>query len=122
METTTRKRHRRTAEERLADLEAKRQQLEARMNEQLRKFEEQKRRLQENPKLKRERDAQRRMLVDRISRLANGWEPTQILAAVAEVYERVGQNEAQLQALHQRGEALMQELKPRRGRRPRNSM
>ncbi len=122
MEKTKQKRHRRTAEERLADLEAKRQQMEARMREQMSKIEEQKRRLQENPKLKRERDAQRRMLVDRISRLANGWEATQILAAVAEVYEKADGNEAKMSALHARGEELMRELKPRRGRRPRNSI
>ncbi|MEL5849076.1 MAG: hypothetical protein U7M05_06875 [Candidatus Igneacidithiobacillus chanchocoensis] len=122
MENTSRKRHRRSAEERLADLEAKRQQMEARLREQMAKLEEQKRRLQENPKLKRERDAQRRMLVDRISRLASGWEATQILAAVAEIYEKVDGNEAKMQELHKRGEALMQELKPRRGRRPRNSI
>ncbi len=121
MENTGRKRHRRTAEERLADLEAKRQQMEARMREQLAKIETQKRMLQENPKLRRERDAQRRALLDRISRLASGWEATQILAAVAEVHERVGDSPAQLEALNQRGEALMQELKPKRGRKPRGS-
>jgi len=119
METTVKKRHRRTAEERLADLEAKRQQMEMRLREQLAKIEAQKRSLQENPRLRREREAQRRALMDRIQRLVPEWEPAQILAAVAEVRDHSGGNVAQLEALKQRGEQLMQELKPKRGRKPR---
>ncbi|AEK59265.1 MULTISPECIES: hypothetical protein [Acidithiobacillus] len=122
METTVKKRHRRTAEERLADLEAKRQQTEMRLREQLAKIEAQKRSLQENPRLRREREAQRRALLDRITRLVPEWEPTQILAAVAEVRDHSGGNEAQLQALKERGEQLMQELKPKRGRKPRAAL
>ncbi len=122
METTVKKRHRRTAEERLADLEAKRQQTEMRLREQLAKIEAQKRSLQENPRLRREREAQRRALLDRITRLVPEWEPTQILAAVAEVRDHSGGNAAQLQALKERGEQLMQELKPKRGRKPRAAL
>ncbi|MGK9449756.1 hypothetical protein ACSSZE_00590 [Acidithiobacillus caldus] len=122
MEPTVKKRHRRTAEERLADLEAKRQQTEMRLREQLAKIEAQKRSLQENPRLRREREAQRRALLDRITRLVPEWEPTQILAAVAEVRDHSGGNEAQLQALKERGEQLMQELKPKRGRKPRAAL
>ena len=46
----------------------------------------------------------------------------QILAAVAEVRDRVGGNDHLLGELNHRGDALMQELKPRRGRRPRSAI
>ncbi|MBE7566129.1 hypothetical protein HF670_00790 [Acidithiobacillus thiooxidans] len=122
MESQTKKRHRRSAEERLADLEEKQRQTELRLREQLAKIEQQKKSLQENPRAKREREAQRRSLMDRISRLVPDWEPTQILAAIAEVRDRVGDNHHALQELDSHGNALMQELKPRRGRRPRSAL
>ncbi|MBU2759875.1 hypothetical protein [Acidithiobacillus sulfurivorans] len=122
MESQTKKRHRRSAEERLADLEEKQRQTELRLREQLAKIEQQKKSLQENPRAKREREAQRRSLMDRISRLVPDWEPTQILAAIAEVRDRVGDNHHALQELESHGNALMQELKPRRGRRPRSAL
>ncbi|PKY11964.1 hypothetical protein B1757_01015 [Acidithiobacillus marinus] len=122
MEAQTKKRHRRSAEERLADLEEKQRQTEMRLREQLAKIEQQKKSLQENPRAKREREAQRRSLMDRISRLVPDWEPTQILAAIAEVRDRVGDNQSALQELESHGNALMQELKPRRGRRPRTAL
>lgn len=122
MEAQVKKRHRRSAEERLADLEEKQRQTEMRLREQLAKIEQQKRTLQENPRARRERETQRRSLMDRISRLVPEWEPAQILAAVAEVRDRVGDNQHQLGELGARGNALMQELKPRRGRRPRSAI
>ncbi|MEY2334859.1 hypothetical protein GL267_013220 [Acidithiobacillus ferrianus] len=122
MEAQVKKRHRRSAEERLADLEEKQRQTEMRLREQLAKIEQQKRTLQENPRARRERETQRRSLMDRISRLVPEWEPAQILAAVAEVRDRVGDNHHQLGELGARGNALMQELKPRRGRRPRSAI
>ncbi|MBU2784660.1 MAG: hypothetical protein ACYC45_04745 [Acidithiobacillus ferriphilus] len=122
MEAQAKKRHRRTSEERLADLEEKQRQTEMRLREQLAKFEQQKRSLQENPRARREREAQRRSLMDRISRLVPDWEPAQILAAVAEVRGRVGDDSHLLGELDDRGNALMQELKPRRGRRPRSAI
>jgi chromosome segregation ATPase len=122
MEAQTKKRHRRSAEERLADLEEKQRQTEMRLREQLAKIEQQKKSLQENPRAKREREAQRRSLMDRISRLVPDWEPTQIIAAVAEVRNRVGDNSHALKELESQGDALMQELKPRRGRRPRSAI
>ncbi|MBU2737369.1 hypothetical protein [Acidithiobacillus concretivorus] len=122
MESQTKKRHRRSAEERLADLEEKQRQTELRLREQLAKIEQQKKSLQENPRAKREREAQRRSLMDRVSRLVPDWEPTQILAAIAEVRDRVGDNHHALQELESHGNALMQELKPRRGRRPRSAL
>ncbi len=122
MESQTKKRHRRSAEERLADLEEKQRQTELRLREQLAKIEQQKKSLQENPRAKREREALRRSLMDRISRLVPDWEPTQIIAAIAEVRDRVGENSHALQELETRGNALMQELKPRRGRRPRSAL
>ncbi|MBE7561891.1 hypothetical protein H7F10_02725 [Acidithiobacillus sp. HP-6] len=122
MESQTKKRHRRSAEERLADLEEKQRQTELRLREQLAKIEQQKKSLQENPRAKREREAQRRSLMERISRLVPDWEPTQILAAIAEVRDRVGDNHHALQELDSHGNALMQELKPRRGRRPRSAL
>lgn len=122
MESQTKKRHRRSAEERLADLEEKQRQTEMRLREQLAKIEQQKKSLQENPRAKREREAQRRSLMDRVSRLVPDWEPAQILAAIAEVRDRVGDNHHALQELESHGNALMQELKPRRGRRPRSAL
>ncbi|MGC9215075.1 hypothetical protein [Acidithiobacillus sp.] len=122
MEAQVKKRHRRSSEERLADLEEKQRQTEMRLCEQLAKIEQQKRSLQENPRARREREAQRRSLMDRISRLVPDWEPAQILAAVAEVRDRVGGNDHLLGELNHRGDALMQELKPRRGRRPRSAI
>ncbi|WP_414040299.1 hypothetical protein ACJU26_14470 [Acidithiobacillus sp. M4-SHS-6] len=122
MESQTKKRHRRSAEERLADLEEKQRQTEMRLREQLAKIEQQKKSLQENPRVKREREAQRRSLMDRISRLVPDWEPAQILAAIAEVRDRVGDSRPALQELESHGNALMQELKPRRGRRPRSAI
>ncbi|MFA7495198.1 MAG: hypothetical protein AB7C98_04350 [Acidithiobacillus sp.] len=122
MEAQTKKRHRRSAEERLADLEEKQRQTEMRLREQLAKIEQQKKSLQENPRAKREREAQRRSLMDRISRLVPDWEPAQIVAAVAEVRNRVGDNSHALKELESQGDALMQELKPRRGRRPRSAI
>ncbi|BBF64939.1 MULTISPECIES: hypothetical protein [Acidithiobacillus] len=122
MEAQVKKRHRRSSEERLADLEEKQRQTEMRLREQLAKIEQQKRSLQENPRARREREAQRRSLMDRISRLVPDWEPAQILAAVAEVRDRVGSNDHLLGELNHRGDALMQELKPRRGRRPRSAI
>ena len=57
-----------------------------------------------------------------MSRLVPDWEPAQILAAVAEVRGRVGDDSHLLGELDDRGNALMQELKPRRGRRPRSAI
>ena len=119
---TMKKRRRRSAEERLLELEEKQRQTETKLREQLAKLEQQKRSLQESPRIRREREMQKRALMERISRMVPEWEATQILAAIAEVRDRVGEHGDLLGELAQRGETLMEAFKPRRGRRPRATL
>jgi len=109
------KRIRRTAEERLADLERKKQELLARQQEQLAKLEEQKRRLTQTPALRKERLEKQKRLYRALALLAPQWDERQVIAAV----EKCLSEDAE--ALASRGAELLAEHgKTRRGRKPKN--
>ena len=113
------RRRRRSPEERLRDLEEKQRLVEAKLRDQLARIEKAKRTLQESPRARKEREAEQRVLMDRISRLVPDWEPKQVLAAVARVRQESESRPDLMGELAFQGGELMQSLRPRRGRRPR---
>ncbi|WP_312283475.1 hypothetical protein [Candidatus Igneacidithiobacillus taiwanensis] len=109
------KRIRRTAEERLAELDRKKQEILARQQEQLAKLEEQKRRLTQTPALRKERLEKQKRLYRALAILAPQWDERQVIAAV----EKCLSEDAE--ALASRGDQLLAEHgKARRGRKPKN--
>ena len=116
---TERKRHRRTAEERLADLEAKRQQTEARLREQLAKIDEQKRRLAQSPAVRKTQMENQKRFERALQKLAPDLDHRHFIAIIADAVDG-GFN---ADALAEKGEALLAEHgKARRGRRPRSAV
>jgi len=102
------KRRRRTAEERLADLEAKRQQMEAKLREQLAKIDEQRKAQMENQK----------RFERAVQKIAPDLDHRHFIAIIADAVESGFDTDA----MADRGESLLQEHgKARRGRRPRSA-
>ena len=106
---------RRSAEQRLADLEKKQLEIMERQKAAIAKIEEQKRRLLQTPSSKKERIEQEKRFARALQALVPEWDMRHVIAAVelaiAEDMER----------LLDRGEKLLEEHgKARRGRRPRN--
>ncbi len=111
------KRRRRTAEERLADLEVKRQQMEMRMREQLAKIEEQKRRLAQSPALRKAEMENQKRFERAVKVIAPDFDHRHFVAIIAEAVDRG----VDADALAEKGEALLVEHgKAKRGRRPRS--
>ncbi len=112
------KRRRRTAEERLADLEAKRQQMEAKLREQLAKIDEQKRRLAQSPAVRKAQMENQRRFERAVQKLAPDLDHRHFIAIIADAVESGFDTDA----MADRGESLLQEHgKARRGRRPRSA-
>ncbi len=114
-DTPRKKRMRRTAEERLAELERKKQEILARQQEQLARIEQQKRRLTQTPALRKERIENQKRLSRALAQLAPHWDERQVIAAVEKCLSE------DTEALATRGTALLAEHgKARRGRKPKN--
>lgn len=113
--TETKKRHRRTVEERVADLERKRIELLDKQRAMLAQIEEQKKRLENRGSGRKEKVENQKRFERAVAILANGWDYRHFIAVVAEAAEK----DLDTDALAQKGEALLEEHgKPRRGRRP----
>ncbi|AIA55639.1 hypothetical protein [Acidithiobacillus caldus] len=112
------KRRRRTAEERLADLEAKRQQMEAKLREQLAKIDEEKRRLAGSPSLRKAQMENQKRFERAVQEIAPDLDHRHFIAIIADAVESGFDTDA----MADRGESLLQEHgKARRGRRPRSA-
>ena len=112
------KRRRRTAEERLADLEAKRQQMEAKLREQLAKIDEEKRRLAKSPALRKAQMENQKRFERAVQKIAPDLDHRHFIAIIADAVESGFDTDA----MADRGESLLQEYgKARRGRRPRSA-
>ena len=119
MTEATKKRHRRSAEERLADLEAKRQQMEAKLREQLAKIDAEKRRLVQSPAVRKAQMENQKRFERAVQRLAPDLDHRHFIAIIADAAERG----VDADALAEKGEALLTEHgKARRGRRPRSGI
>jgi vacuolar-type H+-ATPase subunit I/STV1 len=113
MEGITKKRVRRTAEQRLADLEKKHAEIMERQRTAIAKIEEQKKRLMQAPSARKDRAEQEKRFARSAYALAPEWDQRHFIAAIEMA---LSYDEATLQA---RGEQLLEEHgKPRRGRRP----
>ncbi len=109
------KRMRRTAEERLADLERKKQEFLVRQEQLLAKLEAQQRRLSQTPALRKERIENQKRLYRALAQLAPHWDERQVIAAVEKCLSE------DTEAMATRGAALLAEHgKSRRGRKPKN--
>ncbi|WP_035192940.1 hypothetical protein [Acidithiobacillus ferrivorans] len=113
MEGTTKKRARRTAEQRLADLEKKHAEIMERQRAAIAKIEEQKKRLMQAPSARKDRVEQEKRFARAAYALAPEWDQRHYIAALElALAEDAG-------TLRSRGEQLLEEHgKPRRGRRP----
>jgi len=109
----TKKRVRRTAEQRLADLERKKQEILERQQAALAKIEEQKRRLTQNPVLRKEKVENQKRFYRALAVVAPEWEEAQVIAAVEKC---LSENPEEL--ANRGAELLEQHGKPRRGRKP----
>lgn len=110
----TKKRVRRTAEERLADLERKRLEVLEKQKAALAKIEEQQKRLLEKKSTRKEELEQQKRFLRAVQVLAPEWEYAHFLAAV-----EMALAQGNAEKLAERGAALLEEHgKPRRGRRP----
>ncbi len=108
------KRHRRTAEERLADLERQRAELLERQKAMLAKIDEQKAKITKSP-TSRKTDLENQKRFERAAKkLAPDWDHRHFIVLIQEAVER-GMD---ADAVTERGQALLEEHgKPRRGRR-----
>lgn len=113
MEGTTKKRVRRTAEQRLADLEKKHAEIVERQRAAIAKIEEQKKRLMQVPSVRKDKVEQEKRFARAAYALAPEWDQRHYIAAL----ELALAEDAE--TLRNRGERLLEEHgKPRRGRRP----
>ena len=115
MEKSKKTRVRRTAEQRLADLEKKHAEIVERQRAAIAKIEEEKKRLLQTPSVRKDRIDQEKRFARAAKVLAPEWDYRHFIAAV----EMALNQDASV--LAERGEALLEEHgKSRRGRRPRN--
>jgi hypothetical protein len=113
MEGTTKKRVRRTAEQRLADLEKKHAEIVERQRAAIAKIEEQKKRLMQVPSVRKNKVEQEKRFARAAYALAPEWDQRHFIAAL----ELALAEDAE--SLRNRGARLLEEHgKPRRGRRP----
>ena len=113
MEGTTKKRIRRTAEQRLADLEKKHVEIMERQRAAIAKIEQQKKRLMQAPIVRKDKLEQEKRFARATYALAPEWDQRHFIAAIELALTKVAET------LQARGEQLLEEHgKPRRGRRP----
>ncbi|MHB1641440.1 MAG: BAR domain-containing protein [Acidithiobacillus sp.] len=113
MEGVTKKRVRRTAEQRLADLEKKHAEIVERHRAAIAKIEEQKKLLMQTPSVRKDRVEQEKRFARAAYAIAPEWDQRHFIAAI----ELALAEDAE--TLRIRGEQLLEEHgKPRRGRRP----
>lgn len=111
-------RRRRSAEERLADLERKRQEILEKQREMLAKIDEQKKRLANRPALRKALQENQKRFERAARKLAPDWDHRHFIAIIHEAVERG----IDADAMAEKGEALLIEHgKSRRGRRPRSA-
>ena len=114
MEEVTKKRVRRTAEQRLADLEKKHAEIMERQRAAIARIEEQKKRLMQTPSVRKDKLEEEKRFARAAYALAPEWDYRHFIAAL----ELALAEDAE--TLQNRGEKLLEEHgKPRRGRRPR---
>ena len=112
------RRHRRTAEERLADLERKRLEALEKHKQMLEKIEEEKRRLSNMGSLRKMRVEQQRRFQNAVLQLFPDCDYRHFIAAIADMSEQ----KPDMGTLAEKGEALLNAHgKSRRGRRPKAS-
>ncbi|MBN6743116.1 hypothetical protein JKG47_22075 [Acidithiobacillus sp. MC6.1] len=115
MAEASRKRIRRSAEQRLADLEKKHMKIMERQRAAIARIEEQKKRLIRTPSAKKDRVEQEKRFARAVNVIASEWDHRHIIAAV----EMALSEDHAAATLAERGEALLEEHgKARRGRRP----
>lgn len=113
MEGTTKKRIRRTAEQRLADLEKKHAEIVERQRAAIARIEEQKKLLMQRPSARKDKVEQEKRFARAAYALAPDWDQRHYIAAL----ELALSEDAE--TLRNRGERLLEEHgKSRRGRRP----
>lgn len=113
MEGTTKKRVRRTAEQRLADLEKKHSEIVERQRAAIARIEEQKKRLMQAPSARKDTAEQEKRFARAAYALAPEWDHRHYIAALELALAEDSET------LRNRGEQLLEEHgKPRRGRRP----
>jgi len=111
------KRHRRTAEERLAELDRQRQELLEKQKAALAKIEEQKRKLSEKGTVGKANLENQKRFERAVKAIAADLDHRHFVAIIAEAVEKG----IDADALAEKGEALLQEHgKSRRGRRPKS--
>ena len=116
MEKSKKIRVRRTAEQRLADLEKKHAEIVERQRAAIAKIEEEKKRLLQTPSVRKDKVDQEIRFARAANVLAPEWDYRHFIAAV-----EIALNQSDASVLAERGEALLEEHgKSRRGRRPKN--
>ncbi|OCX72529.1 hypothetical protein A6M27_05680 [Acidithiobacillus thiooxidans] len=112
--TESKKRVRRTPEQRIADLEKKQAAILERQKAALARIEAAKKRLLQSPSARKDRMEQDKRFIRAAQALAPEWDARHFIAAI----EKALQEDAEV--LQARGESLLKENgQPRRGRRPR---
>ncbi|MCR2831037.1 hypothetical protein NR402_12200 [Acidithiobacillus ferrooxidans] len=115
---TTKKRVRRSAEQRLADLEKKQAEILERQRAALAKIEEARKRLKQSPSTRKETLEQEKRFGRAAQAIAPDWDYRHFIAAI----EKVLADTADAADLSVRGEALLEEHgKAKRGRRPKSA-
>ncbi|MBU2806353.1 hypothetical protein HF668_14670 [Acidithiobacillus ferridurans] len=113
----TKKRVRRTAEQRLADLEKQQAEILERQRAAIAKIEEEKKKLMQSPSSRKKNLEQEKRFARAASTLAPDWDFRHYIAAI----EKVLADSADAADLSVRGESLLKEHgEARRGRRPKN--
>lgn len=114
MEENTQKRRRRSAEERLADIERKQAETRAKLEAQLRALEEQKNRLVSTPVSRKAIQERQKRFERAVKAIAPDWDERQLIAAAARAVEM------DAEVLLAEGEALLEQHgQAKRGRKAR---
>jgi len=117
MEENTKKRRRRSTDERLADLERKQAETKAKLEAQLRALEEQKKRLVSTPATKKASQERQKRFDRAVKAIAPDWDERHLIAAIARATAEFDQ-----EVLQAEGQALLEQHgQMRRGRKPRQS-